>query len=376
MSLSRRAFFKTSTAAATFAVGAGFGGRLLAFPEPARAAWKRSGEILLNSNENPYGPYPSVHQAMTDALAVVNRYPDYEFDALWDALCKHHGVKPEQVTIGSGSTDILRMAAQAFCIRNKTLLTAAPTFEALAMYAARANVKTITVPLRADFAHDLDAMAEKAKDGGIDLIYICNPNNPTASITPRAEIEAFLAKLPGQTYVLIDEAYHHFTAGAPGYVPFADAATAPKNPRAFVARTFSKIYGMAGLRVGYAVGQPEVIAAMAKWNIFDSPNCVAARAAVAAIKDSAATESAVKKFAAQRDEFVKQASARQKNVIPSHANFLMMETGKPIRPLIEHFKKNNVMIGRPFPPYLTHARISIGTPEEMQEFWKVWDMQT
>lgn len=367
MPLSRRRFFQSSAiAAATAALSP----RLLAL-EPPRVR-PAGGAILLNSNENAFGPFPSVRKAMIDALDVANRYPDYEFDALWAALSKLHGVKEDQIVVGCGSTDILRMSAEAMCGRTKTILTAAPTFEALAMYGARRGVKTITVPLRKDFSHDLEAMAAKAK-AGVDLIYICNPNNPTASITPRKEIEAFLAQVPQETYVMIDEAYHHFAVKSDGYLTFADAAHAPQHPRTFVARTFSKIFAMAGMRVGYAVGPKEVIAELSKNYVFDNPNCMAARGAVAGVNDTAAMEASVKVFADARAEYMRQAMKRKLAVIPSHANFLMMETGRPVRKVIDHFKANGVMVGRPFPPYETHLRVSIGLPEEMQTFWQVWD---
>jgi histidinol-phosphate aminotransferase len=369
MPLSRRKFLELSTIA-TSVTAAG----VLHFPELAFAKSPRSsatgGAILLNSNENPYGAFPSVRQAMVDAIAITNRYPDYEFDALWEGLAALHKVKTEEITLGCGSTDILRMAANAFCNRNKPLVTAAPTFEALSMYAARNGTETIKVPLRSDFAHDLEQMLAKAKSAG--LVYICNPNNPTGSLTGRKGIEQFLSGLPPETYVLIDEAYHHFVTAPADYISFIDRR--PENPRVIVARTFSKIYGMAGLRLGYAVGTKETIERLSASYVYDNPNCIAARAGTAALADKKALDAAIRRSVADREEFHRQAAARGLRSIPSHTNFVMVDSARPTRTVIEHFKARNIRIGRPFPPFDTHVRVSLGTPAEMKQFWQVWDM--
>ena len=376
MRVSRRSFFRHSALSATAAaIAAAIPESLLALEPPRHPKAKgKTGDpapVLLNSNENPYGAFPSVLNAMILSLNVANRYPDYEFDALWDGLGKLHNAKTEEIALGAGSTDLLRMAAEAFCTSKKRIVTAAPTFEALAMYAQRRNVEVTTVPLRTgDHAHDLDGMLRAAKDSGAGLVYICNPNNPTGTITPRAEIEQFIAKMPSETYLLIDEAYHHFV-DSQFYQSFADKRS--DNPRVFVLRTFSKIFGMAGLRVGYAVGTKETIDQLSKNYVFDSPNCVGARAASAGLKDTTALAAMESRMKGDRERFMAEAQKRKLTTLPSQANFVMMDTGKPIRTVIDYFKTKNVMIGRPFPPYDTYARISLGTPGEMQKFWMVWD---
>ena len=373
MSLSRRRFLELSsvtaglTAATTLFDVAAF-----ADTEPPQGGVSLTkGAILLNSNENAYGAFPSVRQAMADAIAVTNRYPDYEFDALWKGLAALHKAKTEEITLGCGSTDILRMAAEAFCGRGKPLVTASPTFEALAMYAARNGTETIKVPLRSDFAHDLEQMLVKAKQGA-GLVYICNPNNPTGSLTARKQMEQFVHDLPADTYVLIDEAYHHFVTAPGDYVSFADQRM--QDPRIIVARTFSKIYGMAGLRLGYAVGAKETIEKLSASYVFDNPNCIAARAGAAALADKKGLDAAIRRTVADREEFNRQSAARSLKSIPSQANFVMVDAGRPTRVVIDHFKAHNVWVGRPFPPLDTHVRVSLGTPAEMRQFWQVWDM--
>jgi histidinol-phosphate aminotransferase len=370
MPLSRRRFLELGTVTAGVTASTSILDLpAFAMPEPQRSV-KATREILLNSNENPYGAFPSVRKAMVDALAVSNRYPDYEFDALWESLGKLHGCKSEEITLGCGSTDVLRMAAVAFCSPNNPLVMAHPTFEALGMYAARTGTPGIKVPLRPDYSHDLEQMLAKTKQGA-GLVYICNPNNPTGSITPRKEIEHCIAQLPPETYVLIDEAYHHFVQPSADYVSFADRRIA--DPRIIVARTFSKIYGMAGLRLGYAVGTKETIEKLAASHVYDNPNCIAARAGAAALADKAGLDEAVRRTLRDRDEFNREAKTRRLETIPSHANFVMVNSARPTRVVIDHFKNHRILIGRPFPPLETHVRVSLGTPAEMKQFWQVWD---
>lgn len=370
MPLSRRRFLELSTIAA----GATAATTVLNLPDLAMAQPRRrakvSGEILLSSNENAYGAFPTVRQAMVDAIAVTNRYPDDEFTALWQGLANKHGVKTDEITLGCGSTDILRMAAEAFCGRTKPLIVAAPTFEALGLYAARNGTEVIKVPLRADFAHDLEAMLARAKQGA-GLVYVCNPNNPTGSITPRKQIEQFVRELPEATYVLIDEAYHDFVTAPADYASFIDQPV--EDPRIIVARTFSKIYGMAGLRLGYAVSAKQTIERLSASHVFDHPNCIAARAGAVALADKRGLGEAIRRAIQDREEFNRQAAARKLTAIPSHANFVMLDALRPTRAVIDHFRARNIRIGRPFPPYDTHVRISLGTPPEMKQFWQAWD---
>jgi histidinol-phosphate aminotransferase len=202
------------------------------------------------------------------------------------------------------------------------------------------------------------------------LVYICNPNNPTASITPRAEIEQFLAAVPEQTVVLIDEAYHHF-ANSPDYVSFLDKPY-PRE-RLIVLRTFSKIYGMAGLRLGYGVAPKALIDSMGHHSFSSNVNCVVSKAAIAALDDAAYVPAAAQRNARDRAEFVRQAEHRKLKAIPSQANFIMIDSRRPVREVITHFRENNIRVGRPFPPYDTFVRISLGTPGDMTAFWRVWD---
>jgi histidinol-phosphate aminotransferase len=368
--LTRRNFFKTAGLGAAVAVASpSFSTGLLTWAEPPRTP-QSSGPLLLNSNENAYGPFPSV-VALGNPFQDANRYPDKHSDLLLERLTALHKVNTDQIVIGCGSGEILRMAANAFTGPGRKLIVASPTFEALGNYAEVAGAETIKVPLAANFAHNLGAML-KAVGPDTGLIYICNPNNPTANVTPRADIEDFIAKLPKNTRVLVDEAYHDFVGIHPQYVSFLDR---PMNDeRLIVSRTFSKIYGLAGMRCGYGIAAKGTAREMHRFRLHDSLNILVMRCALASLDDVAAHQHAQQRNAADREEFMRQAGKRKLEPIPSSANFVMVKTNRPIRSLIDHFHANNVEIGRPFPPMDTYARISLGKPEEMKEFWRVWDL--
>jgi histidinol-phosphate aminotransferase len=368
MTLSRRSFLGTLGAASTLAAMTPW--QALASPEPQRVRRAAGSDMaLLNSNENAYGMFASAQKAAMNAVSSANRYPEpWE---LMERLTAYHKLKQGQVITGYGSSEHIAMAMHAFTGPGRKLVTANPTFELAAMHAKMLGVQVVTVPLTSSYAHDLDGMLAKiGSDTG--LVYICNPNNPTASITPRRDIETFLTKAPKGTYVMIDEAYHHFATDSPDYSSFIDHPV--DDPRVIVARTFSKVYAMAGMRLGYSVQAEAVSKTMQNWWVANNGNNVALAAGLASINDDAAMHAAAARIVADRAEFTKQAAARKLKVIPSHANFVMVESGRPVRDMISHFRKQNVAIGRPFPPMEQHVRISLGLPNEMERFWQAWDM--
>lgn len=338
--------------------------------EPTRPR-NADGFIRLNNNENVYGPSKTVLEAIRAAVSTANRYPYMYYDELTARIASHHKVKPEQVLLGCGSTEILRMATQAFLGAGKKLVQASPTFEAFADYARSTGAEIVSLPLTHEFAHDLNGMLGEAT-GSTVLIYICNPNNPTASITPRKDIEDFIRKLPSTAYVLIDEAYHHYSGQSSSYVSFLDLPLGDE--RIVVTRTFSKIYGLAGLRLGYGIASPATVSRMRRFATKDNINAMVVRAAIAALDDQQAVGQFVKRNTDDRQEFFNQASARMLKPIDSHANFVMMSAHQPAAEVIQHFQENNILIGRHFPEMDTYIRVSLGTPSEMQAFWRAWDL--
>jgi histidinol-phosphate aminotransferase len=367
MPLSRRSFLQRATAGAGAAalLQVPFAEKLFASPEPHRQA-RASNEILLNANENAYGPLPSAMKAMQEALVRANRYPDP--DGLAARIAAYNHVDPKQIMLGTGSTEVLRACAQAYTGPGKNIVVGDPSFEALPMFAEALGAEIRKVPLTSSYAHDLEAMAQRV-DGNTGVVYICNPNNPTASITPAKDIEAFLSKIPGNAVVLLDEAYHHFAMGQPDYQSFMDHA----GDRVIIARTFSKIYGMAGMRLGYAVAAPATIDKISNYQLIMNMNQVSIAGAMASLDDDSAMHLASQRNATDRTEFSKQAASRNVTVIPSYANFVMVKTGRPVKEVIEAFKKENVLIGRPFPPMLDWIRVSLALPDQMKTYWSVWD---
>jgi histidinol-phosphate aminotransferase len=238
-------------------------------------------------------------------------------------------------------------------------------------YARGTEAGVVSVPLARDFSHNLDAMLGHV-NGGASLVYVCNPNNPTATLTPRGDLESFINKLPTSSYVLIDEAYHHYAGQSGMYASFIDRPI--DNDKVVVVRTFSKVYGLAGLRLGYAIGSAKVLEQMRKFATEDSINAIASHVVGVALDDTVAVDQSVERNADDRQEFFNQAMGRALKPIDSHANFVMMNAFHPAQEIIDHFRRNNILIGRRFAPLDTYIRVSLGRPEEMRAFWSTWDM--
>jgi histidinol-phosphate aminotransferase len=330
-----------------------------------------TGPIILGRNENAYGPSEKVLATMRTAVPAANRYPVRQGNNLLDRVANMHGIKPDRIVLGCGSSELLMAAVLSYTGPGKKLITALPTFELAGHTAPLTGADVVTVPLAKNFAHDLNGMLARA-DSSTGLIYICNPNNPTASLTMRQDIEDFLQKVPPGVMVLIDEAYHHFVPATASYASFIDHPV--DNDRVIVLRTFSKVYGLAGIRAGYAVASPEVAKTLSARSVPADVNVVGAQAALAALDDQAWVRTCVKHNADARQEFLNQANGRMVRCIDSHANFVMVNAQRPATEVIEHFKKNGIEIGRPFPPLEDYVRVTLGKPAEMLEFWRVWDL--
>jgi histidinol-phosphate aminotransferase len=331
-----------------------------------------AGMVRLSSNENPYGPSPKALQAMTDSFPLACRYPDEQEDALVEMLAKSNGVNPGQILLGDGSGEILKVGAAAFtgpvakdaapASPRGNLVVADPTFEAILNHARVAGADVVKIPLTATFGHDLPKMIAAARDG---LIYICNPNNPTASITPKGEIRDFIAKTPRQTMILVDEAYFHYADSS----DFESVMPLVKDyPNLMVARTFSKIYGMAGLRCGYCVAQKETIDRMRPHQPWDSVNIMAIAAAKANLADPEQVPNGRRLNSETKAFTVGELEKLGYKTIPSQANFIMTDMKRPVKPLVEAMKQRRVQVGRLFPALPNHMRITIGKKSEMEAF--------
>jgi histidinol-phosphate aminotransferase len=318
--------------------------------------------IRLSSNENPYGPSQAAVRACAEASNLVWRYPDEHADILVETLANLHSVASENILLGNGSGEILKLSAAAFTSPDRRLITAEPTFEAISRHARTARAEVITVPLTSDYRHDLAKMAGQHNAG---LLYICNPNNPTATITPKKEIRAFLAQSPPETVVLVDEAYHHYVEST-DYESLIPLVKDYRN--LIVARTFSKIYGMAGLRCGYCVANSALVSQLQAQQTWDSVNIMALVAAAASLSDKEQVETG-----RQRNNEVKRYlySELEKlgfEFIPSYANFLMINLKRPVRPVITELRSRKVEVGRLFPAVPNFLRVTIGTKPQMEGF--------
>ena len=344
---------------------------LLAFQDPVdprradRLLASRPGMIRIDSNENPNGPGHHVFETLTKHFSEANRYPVKGEDDLIAVLAKVHGLAPENFILGCGSGELLRAAVQAFTSTNAALVAPEPTFEAPGNFARFINHPLVTPRVDANLNLDLDAMASAARGAG--LVYFCNPNNPTATVHSRADVDAFVERVnraSPDTIVLVDEAYHEYVAD-PAYrtaIPLAIA-----NPRVIVTRTFSKVFGMAGLRVGYAVGQPATLKRMAGWLLGSNVNQLALAAAGATILDSAHIAEEQRRNHEARAFTKKFFESAGFVVHGADANFLMIDLHRDSKAFKMECVKHKVAIGRPFPAVPTHARVSIGTMPEMKK---------
>jgi histidinol-phosphate aminotransferase len=320
--------------------------------------------IRLSSNENPRGPSAAALDGMRAALGEASRYPFAAPDALRTLIAEANGVRPENVLLGCGSTEVLRMAVDAFTSPARALVTAAPTFEEAADRARVLGAPVRAVPVRADLRLDLAAMA--AQSGGAGLVFVNNPNNPTGTLHPARAIEDLVRRVlresPGAT-VLVDEAYHEYVED-PAYASALPLAI--ESPRVVVSRTFSKVYGLAGMRVGYAFARPETVEAMARHQLGLSLNALGGAAARAALadRDLPARERRLNREA--REFTVRFFESAGYRVAPSEANFVMADIRRDSKRFQDACREHGLLVGRPFPPLATHARVSIGTMDEMR----------
>lgn len=371
MPLSRRGFMYTVGAGSAgllstyFIVGRGREAALFEGGAPPLAV--DDGVIQIGSNENARGPAPSVLRALRDGPSVrIGRgYPPDHTVALVDAIAERHGVARESVIVGTGSGPILAGATRAFCSADRGLVTASPTYETPENTAKKMGVPITAVRVSDDLTLDLGAMADAAVGAG--LVFLCNPNNPTGTAHPAGAVEDFVRTVKRRspdTAVLVDEAYIDYASGAA-----AESAMplALELPGVVVSRTFSKAHGMAGLRVGFGIGQPETVGAISEaWHL-GSMNTLSAAAAMASLGDPAHLAAEREENARVRDFTASALRGMGHRVADSHTNCVFVELGRPSEWFREQCLKRGVRIGRDFAPFAqTHSRISLGTREEME----------
>ena len=323
--------------------------------------------VKLASNENPFGVPESSKQAMAAAVADLGRYPDANGFDLKAALSKRYEVPADWITLGNGSNDILEIAAHAFVQKGQAVVYAQYSFAVYALATQGVGARAIVVPAK-DYGHDLDAMAT-AIDADTRLVFIANPNNPTGTFIPAAQIEAFLDKVPAGVVVVLDEAYNEFLA--PEH-QFESAKWVQKYPNLLVSRTFSKAYGLAGLRVGFAIAQPALTDLMNRIRQPFNVNSLAQAAAVAALNDTPFLEQGAENNALGYQQFVQAFDELGLQYVPSYGNFVLVKVGRDdgagARVNLALLKQG--VIVRPVGNYglPQWLRISIGLPQENASF--------
>jgi histidinol-phosphate aminotransferase len=320
--------------------------------------------IQLDANENPYGPAKKALEAMTRSHPVACRYPDGSSKRLVKAIADMHGIQPENVVLGCGSTQILHAADDAFVGPGKNAVAAEPTFEVVLAYAGVMHASTVKVPLTSDFRHDLPKMAA-ACTSKTGMVYVCNPNNPTGTIVGKDELDEFCQKISQSTVVIIDEAYIHFVKD-PRYGS-AEKWIA-RYPNLIVVRTFSKAYGLAGMRLGYAIGQPELMRTLDHRLTYGDANAAVLAAVTASLNDSEHIASCVGQIAQTKKWLMDEMARQGRRTIPSEANFMMIDVGTDVAPVVKAFENRNILVGRKFPSLSRWLRVSIGMQPEVETF--------
>jgi histidinol-phosphate aminotransferase len=365
-SISRRSFFRFAAGASALAAMPIVTEAHLAQAQRGRRMGDPYKGVHIDSNENPLGPCDAARQA---AHAMVDNggryYFDMEYD-LVDVFAKQEGLDPKSIRVYAGSSEPLAYTVLAFTGPSKPLVIADPGYEAAMFAAQRVGAPVLKVPLadpKGAAAHDIKAMLAASSNPGV--IYICNPNNPTGTCTPRADLEHAVASAPKDAVVLIDEAYVHL-CDAPRSLDFVK-----EGRNVIVLRTFSKLYGMAGMRMGFAVGRPDLLDKVDYFGRNFLP-ITATSAAIASLKQADLVDTRKKIIGDTRAETLAWLKQQGYAVTPSESNCFMLDTRRPGKDVLKAMAAKDVYIGRIWPSWPTQVRITVGTPEEMMTFRKAF----
>jgi histidinol-phosphate aminotransferase len=357
-SFSRRSFVQLSTAAS-----AALALRIVTEPMLAYAQelpYARVGGVRINANENPLGPCAAARIAIAAVMPDAGRYRFDLTDELMNLYARSLEVQPNNVRIFAGSTEPLHYTVMAFTSPRASYVTADPGYEA-GMHAARSSgARIVKVPLTKNHAHDVRAMIAAAPDAGV--FYICTPNNPTGTLTSHSDIEYLLQNKPKGSVVLVDEAYIHF-CDAPSAVDLIASG-----PDLIVLRTFSKLYGMAGLRCGFAIGRPDLMQKLQDYGGGNPMPVTAVAAASASLRDAQLVPERRRINAEIREETFQWLDRNGYSYVPSISNCFMLDTRRPAKEVIAAMAQQNVFIGRIWPVMPTYTRITVGTRDEMNQF--------
>jgi histidinol-phosphate aminotransferase len=377
MSVSRRSFFRNvgfgsaGLLSAPFIIGRGH--EAMAFEAAAVQAPDDGGVIRISSNENARGPGKKTIDALKNTISprLGRGYPPDHTGTLVDTIAETFGVKRDHVIVGTGSGPILEAATRAFCSASKPLVTVAPTFGTAEQTARRIGAPVRMTAVDKSLGLDLEVMAQAANGAG--MIFFCNPNNPTGTVHNAAAVERFVRRVKQsspETRILIDEAYIDYT-----HDPAVKTAVplAKELPGVFVTRSYSKAHGMAGLRLGYAVGQPETLQAISRAWSLGSVNTLSAAAGIASLRDVKHMDEERAENARVRDFTIQAFRSMGFEAADCHTNCLFVDLKRPASQFREACAALKVSVGRDFPPFeKTHSRITLGTMDEMKQAVQVF----
>lgn len=319
--------------------------------------------IQLNFNENPFGPSAKVRKVLTDSFDDACRYPSNYTSDLVRMIAKKEGVTKDHIVVGGGSTEGLKVTGLTFANNGGEIIAAKPTFLAMMNYAKQWGASINWVPLNDKLTHDVDEM-ERRISSKTKLIFLCNPNNPTSTLLEKNKLVDFVSSASKRTIVFSDEAYYDFIEEK-DYPSMLNLVK--ENEDVIVSRTFSKVYGLAGLRIGYLIAKPE-IASKIKKNIVAYTNVLAMKAAMAAMQDDEFYQFSLSKVREGKKLMTQTMDELSLEYIPSNTNFIFFKTGMDITEFNNQMLEQGVKVGRPFPPFNEWCRISTGTIEEVELF--------
>ncbi|AOF13918.1 TPA: aminotransferase class I/II-fold pyridoxal phosphate-dependent enzyme [Yersinia enterocolitica] len=335
--------------------------------------------LLLNFNENSLGMSPKAHQAIIDALPTAFRYPDAAREQLITNIAAEYQLKTENISLGNGSSETIQAVIQAVIHQaerdNKPiqLVVPDPTFNYAELYAKPFGIPIEKVVLTKEMAFDLPAMQKKVADfNGRSIVYLCNPNNPTATITPANLITAWVKNATPETLFILDEAYAEFVSNPAFSSAISLVQAGHRN--VLVTRTFSKIFALAGLRIGYGIAHPELISMVENFVSLDNTNTAGAVAALASLQDKPFVQYSRQSTDQARRIVTRALDQLKLAYLPSEANFVFHRVTGDVKTYQNRMKQYHVFVGREFPPAVGWNRLTLGTPEEMIAFVTVLKM--
>lgn len=336
--------------------------RIVTEPMLARAREHHppAGAVMIDANENPLGPCTSAREAIAAITPQGGRYLDGLTEDLVNTISQMSGLKPDYINVYAGSTEPLHHTVCAFASPSRSYVTADPGYEA-GMFAAKGiGARVVKVPLTKTYAHDVKAMLAAGPDAGV--FYVCSPNNPTGTLTSHSDLEYLVDNQPKGSIVLVDEAYIHFSDATSA----VDLVKADKN--LILLHTFSKLYGMAGLRCGVAMGRPDLLEKMYAYGGGNFMPITAMAAASASLKHTGLVQERKKINADTREEVFHWLDQNGYSYIRSQSNCFLLDTKRPAKEVIDAMATQKVFIGRIWPVLPTYARITVGTRPEMDQF--------